>query len=100
MARWYAEQHLRTDPGIAAVHYLPKGADEREIRLVEVNSLMSDRTDEAIEPIDFGIDMGSEGEHLLFVLDVTPEQWERIRTKKLALPDGWTIDGALHFRNE
>ena len=26
MARWYAKRHLKTDPGIRTIYYLPAGA--------------------------------------------------------------------------
>ena len=41
MAQSYAVRHLKTDPGIRTVYYLPSGAPEREIRFVEVNDLMA-----------------------------------------------------------
>ncbi len=72
----------------------PGNAGEREIRLIEVNRLMGDRTDDMLEPIDFGVDAGTETAHKLLVLDVTPEQWKRISTRRLRLPPGWTLDGA------
>jgi hypothetical protein len=97
MARWYAKQHLKTDPGVVAVHYLPGGAGEREIRLVEVNQLMGDRTDDALEPIDFGADRGTETAHKLLVLDVTPAQWQRISAGELGLPSGWSLEGEVRF---
>lgn len=100
MARWYASEHLKTDPGIAAVYYLPANAGEREIRLVEINRLIGSRNDNALEPIDFGVDTGLESAHKLFVLDVTPEQWERIRTRQLALPAEWSLEGAIHYADE
>ena len=95
MADWYGREHLRTDPGIVSVHYLPTNADEREIRLIEVNRLMGDRNDNVLEPIDFGIDMRTDNAHKLFVLDVTPEQWERIRARQLSLPAEWSLDGEI-----
>ncbi len=100
MACWYAKEHLKTDPGIRSVYYLPANADEREIRLIEINCLLGDRNDEALEPIDFGIDTGTENAHKLFVLDVTPEQWNRIKTQELELPANWSLDGAIHFGDE
>jgi len=98
MARWYAEEHLKTDPGIDAVYYLPTNADEREIRFVEVNHLIGDCNDDALEPIDFGIDMGTDHAHSLMVLDVTPSQWSRILAKQLALPSDWSLDGAIQYQ--
>ncbi len=100
MASWYAKEHVKTDPGIVAVYYLPTNAAEREIRLIEVNGLIGDRNDAAIEPIDFGVDAGMETAHRLFVLDVTPEQWKRIRTQELQLPGNWALDGSIHYENE
>lgn len=47
MARWYAKEHLKTDPGIASVYFLPANAGEREIRLIEINQLIGDRNDDA-----------------------------------------------------
>ena len=100
MAKWYAQEHLKTDPGIVSVHYLPHGAGERDIRLVEVNTLLGNRTDDALEPIDFGVDRGTDSEHRLLIVDVTPEQWDRITARKLSLPNGWSLDGAVPYPDE
>lgn len=97
MARWYAEEHLKTDPGIRSVHYLPANAPEREIRFIEVNELIGDRDDDVLEPIDFGVDTGMETEHRLFVLDVTPSQWDRIRDSSLRLPQGWSLQNEVSY---
>ena len=100
MARWYAKEHLKTDPGIVAVYYLPTNAGDRDIRFVEINNLIADRNDAVLEPIDFGVDMGMDTAHKLFVLDVTPEQWERIQRHELSLPDTWSLKDAVHYENE
>jgi len=92
LAKWYATQHLKTDPGVVSVHYLPKNAGEREIRFIEVNKLIADRFTEALEPIDFGVDMGKQTEHRLLVLDVTPKQWDQIRNHKLSIPSSWSLE--------
>jgi hypothetical protein len=97
MARWYAMEHLKTDPGVVAVYYLGDNAPEREIRLVEVNELIADRSDEALEPIDFGVDSGTDNAHKLLVLDVTPEQWQRIAANELHLPGNWSLVDRLHY---
>ena len=96
LADWYATQHLKTDPGIRLVYYLPANAPEREIRLVEVNDLVVERNGQ-LEPIDFGIDFGMDSEHTLFVLDVTPQQWDRIVRSELALPPCWSLENAKSF---
>ena len=97
MARWYAKEHLKTDPGIETIHYLPNGAGDREIRFIEINTLLADRTDDALEPIDFGIDRGTDNAHKLYVLDVTPEQWAKLQTGELALPSGWSLDDRISY---
>jgi len=100
LAGWYARSHLKTDPGIDRVVYLPNDAPDREIRFVEINTMIGDRTDDSLEPIDFGIDTGTENAHKLLVLDVTPTQWERIRLHQLSLPRDWSLDRALEFGDQ
>ena len=96
-ASWYAKQHLKTDPGIRSVYYLPTDAPEREIRFIEVNELIAAMNDDSLEPLDFGVDTGMDSEHKLFVLDVTPDQWDRINQGSLALPPDWSLDSAGSF---
>ena len=74
MASSYAKQHLKTDPGIRSVYYLPTEAPDREIRFVEVNELIAAINDDSLEPLDFGVDTEMDSVHKLFVLDVTPDQ--------------------------
>ncbi|HAH43755.1 hypothetical protein [Gimesia sp.] len=99
-ASWYAQEHLKTDPGIEKIFYLPTNADAREIRFVEINTLSGDRTEDSLEPIDFGIDTGTENAHRLFVLDVTPAQWQQIQSDNLSLPNGWSLDDLIAFPND
>jgi hypothetical protein len=97
MARWYAQEHLKTDPGVRSVYYLPTDAPERQIRLIEINELIGERRDDTLEPIDFGVDRGLESEHELLVLDVTPRQWNMIAKSALKLPQGWSLQGAVPY---
>jgi hypothetical protein len=97
VASWYASRHLKTDPGIREVYYLPGGSPEREIRLLEVNDLVADRQEDPLEPIDFGVEIGGTNAHTLFVCDVTPAQWEQINKKQLRLPGNWSLDNAVRF---
>lgn len=99
-ARWYASQHLKVDPGVQSIYYLPAGAPDREIRLLEVNSLIAIRDDSPLEPLDFGVDRGMDSEHRLVVLDVTPEQWFRIANRELFLPSGWSLEHAIPFAKQ
>lgn len=93
-ARWYAQQHRKTDPAISAIYYLPGDAPEREIRLIEVNTMIAELNDE-LEAVDFGVDRGTSNEHLLCILDVTPLQWAKINDSKLPLPAGWSLPSAV-----
>ena len=47
MAKWYAKQHLQTDPGLREIYYLTKDAPDREIRFVEINELIAEMNDDA-----------------------------------------------------
>ena len=92
-ARWHAREHLEVDPGVRRIYYLPTDAPDREIRLLEVDDLIAERRDDALEPLDFGVDIDSDTGHTLMVLDVTPSQWESIDGRCLPLPDGWSMEG-------
>ncbi|MEX0725600.1 MAG: hypothetical protein WEB58_18485 [Planctomycetaceae bacterium] len=97
IAAWYARQHRKIDPGICRVYYLPDRSPEREIRLIEVNDMMVEMRDDALEPIDFGVDTGTETEHTLTVLDISPKQWDRIQKGKIQLPEGWSLEKAISW---
>lgn len=90
-AQTYADRHLQTDPGIRAVFFLPDGAAEREIRLIEVNELAAIADYEMSEPIEFGVDRGNENEHSVQILDVSPAQWDTINQNPDRLPQGWSL---------
>lgn len=92
LARRYAKRHMEIDSGVKQIYYLPTGAPPREIRFLEVNEMISETT--PLEPIDFGVDVGSDNAHSLYVLDVTPSQWEAIRSGEIRLPAGWTLEGS------
>jgi len=98
IAKSYANRHLKSDPGTVVVYYLPNGAPQREIRLLEVNELMIARDGAPLEALDLGVNVGGAGKHSLLVVDVTPAQWERIRKKELPLPKGWSMDDAVEIR--
>jgi hypothetical protein len=90
LAQWYARRHLDTDTGVERIYYLPTNAPPREIRFLEVNRMISETTPP--EPIDFGVDIGGTNAHTLYVLDVTPSQWQAIQRREMGLPAGWVLD--------
>jgi hypothetical protein len=100
MAQQYAGRHLKTDPAIRTILYLPAQAPDREIRFIEVNDSIAERNEFPLEPIDFGVDVGASEGHRLIVLDVTPAQWEKIEKKELQLPKEWSLDGAVQYPRE
>ncbi|MDB5307597.1 MAG: hypothetical protein JWO38_1799 [Gemmataceae bacterium] len=56
IAEWVAKRHMSVDGSIRQVLYLPDGAPDEEIRLLEVNDRIT-RSAEEVEPIDFGIEI-------------------------------------------
>ena len=89
-ARHYAANHSDVDDGVDVIYHLPDLADDREIRLLEVNREIPRLTE--LNPIRFGISLDGSLDHSINVLDVTPAQWELIRTKQLPLTSGWSLD--------
>lgn len=83
------------EPYIREVVYLPAGAPGNEIRLLEVNTSASTPADAPPEVLDFGRDRDMPGEHSLLVADISPGQWERIRSGTLAMPPGWQLAGNI-----
>ena len=97
-AAWFAGQHLKCDPSISAVVYLPHGADGEEIRFVELSDAVAGRTDEAVRQVmTFGVGRDTGGSHVLAIVDATPEHWDRMRAGTLAPPDGWEIASGRVF---
>jgi len=79
LAAFYAHEHLKTDVAVKKVIYLPQNSPE-------------------LVPIDFGIDMGQSSSHSLLVVDVTPEEWDAIEKKELAIPDEWSLEEMREFK--
>jgi hypothetical protein len=96
VAAWIARKHLAVDPGITDILYLPSDSPEREIRLIEANSLLTGSAGEEVTPIDFGLNVEGLSFKLL-VLDVTPDQWKEIVEGKSQLPPGWILAGNQRF---
>ncbi|WP_459555640.1 hypothetical protein [Lacunimicrobium album] len=97
LADFYAKQHLLADPSISDVFYLPNQSPNRDIRLVEINTWAGDSIHQTLEPVDFAVDFGTELEHTLRVVDVTPAEWQSVLTGELKLPDDWSLDGRIHY---
>lgn len=96
VAAWVAERHLIADSGIREVYYLPSGASENEIRLLEVNDQFAG-DESLVEPVDFGLDVEGSPFQLL-VADVTSDQLERIKQDPSGLPKGWSLEKRTSWR--
>ena len=64
LAEFYARRHLEIDAGVETILYLPTNAPPREIRLLEVNTMISETTPP--EPIDFGVDVSAGARQVTF----------------------------------
>lgn len=87
-AHWLARRHLSTDAALEQVVYLPTGAPENEIRLLEVNRFLNQADTQPIEPLDFTPEM--DPPYRVFVADITSDQWDRVQQEgDSILPPGW-----------
>jgi hypothetical protein len=91
-AEWLARQHLRFDSRLTQAIYLPTGAPDDEVRLLEVNTglfpgpgnpIVSVEATPAVTDLPFRV----------WVADVTPEEWQQIQTNPGFLPAGWNLEG-------
>jgi hypothetical protein len=95
-ARELAEWHFSVEPYLVTV--LRFVSDEEDaldepIKLLEVNGATV--ATGSVEPFFFG---PSEGVPFATVIaEITPEEFERIERKELALPRGWSLDRAQRF---
>lgn len=96
-AKTLASLHFRIEPGISRIFVL-RDAPEIEslpqtpIKLLEVND---DTPPSGVMPIQFGAAPDRGIPYPSIIVEVTPAEYERIRTRKLRLPDGWRIGEEL-----
>jgi hypothetical protein len=92
-ARWLAQRHMETDAAIERVVYLPRGAPNDEVRLLEVNRFLRPPDNDVIEPLDFSPD-DVDLPLRVFVADITRDQWQRIQSEPQLLAHlGWQLEG-------
>jgi hypothetical protein len=96
-AEWLARQHLRYDTRLTEIVYLPTGASEDEVRLLEVNTGLFPEPGNPIVPIETTPAI-TDLPFRMLVADVTPEEWDRIKTDPSLLPAGWKLEGNHIFR--
>jgi hypothetical protein len=94
VAKKLAHKHYDIEPGITRIFKL-RDRPELEvlsntpIKLLEVNV---DTAPSGIMPLYFGPVPNSGIPYPSVIVEVTPEEFERIKVHELKLPDGWTID--------
>jgi hypothetical protein len=98
-ARWIAQQHFDIDKGISRILYLPMAAPDKEVRLVEVNELASIPESAPLEAVDFRPDIDGI-DYSLFVVDVTPQQFERLKNGDIPPPTGWRLEKSVDLPRE
>jgi hypothetical protein len=96
-AEWLARQHLRFDSRLTQAIYLPAGAPDDEVRLLEVNTGLYPEPGELIKPIETTPAV-RDLPFRVRVADVTPEEWQRIQKNPDLLPAGWNLEGNLIIR--
>jgi hypothetical protein len=94
VAKKLANKHYDIEPGITRIFKLRdrpelEGLSSAPIKLLEVNS---DTAPSGIMPLHFGPMPGSGIPYPSVIVEVTPDEFERIKAHELKLPDGWTID--------
>ena len=93
VAKRLALKHYDIEPGISRIFKL-RDEPEREnlastpIKLLEVNV---DTPPSGIMPLYFGPIPGSGIPYSSVIVEVTPDEFERIVAQELTLPNGWTI---------
>ncbi len=96
-ARWLGTQHLRFDKRLTMVIYLPHGAPEDQVRLLEVNTGLYPDPGTPLTPIE-STPAVTDLPFYVWVLDVTPEEWAGIQENPKILPDGWSLQDKMTIR--
>jgi hypothetical protein len=96
-AIWLARQHLRFDSRLTQVVYLPTGAPEDEVRLLEVNTGLYPEPGSPIVPVETTPAV-TDLPFRVWVADVTPDEWNQIQANPGLLPPGWSLEGRQTIR--
>jgi len=96
-ARSLASKHYRLEPAITQIHTLTSGSKQESspaepIKLLEVNK---NTVASGIMPLWFEAAPARGIPFATVIIEVTPEEYGRIRRKELRLPDGWTLGSVI-----
>jgi hypothetical protein len=92
-ARELAKKHYQVEAGLKHVIRIGGSADvefqpNEPIKLLEVNE---NTVPAGIMPLHFGPSPASGIDFPSVIVEVTPEEYEKILTNLLSLPEGWTL---------
>jgi hypothetical protein len=90
-AEWLARRHLEFDSRLTEVIYLPTGAPDNEVRLLEVNTGLYREPEQPIVAVETTPAIADLPFHV-WIADVTPDEWRTIQAKPVLLPAGWSLD--------
>jgi hypothetical protein len=94
VARRLAESHYRVDPAIRQIVRLlsaTEDAPNEPIKLLEVNE---ETSMSGVVPVFFGPHPPSGTVFPSVIVEVRPEEFERIQSRDLPLPNGWRVGTA------
>ena len=89
-ARQLAQAHYLVEQGLVSIFRLvtPTETDAEPVKLLEVNR---DTVPTGIMPLGFDAAPERGIPYPSVIIEVTPEEYEQIRSGALALPNGWQI---------
>ncbi len=96
-AKRLAQRHYEIEEGITQIFQIRQRVDlevtrSEPVTLLEVNA---NTIPSGIMPIQFGPNLSSGFKFPSVILEVTPGEFEKIRSHELALPEGWEIGAEI-----
>src|SRR5262249_17865296 len=96
-ARKLAAVHYQIEPGITHIFTIREKPESEAlpgtpIKLLEVNGFT---VPAGILPLHFGPAPASGVPYSSIIVEVTPDEFERIKTQELQLPEGWVLGEEL-----
>lgn len=97
-----AQKHYEIEPGIEQIYRITQSAEVElsptaPVILLEGNS---NTVPSGVTPIFFGPDPASGIAYPTVIVEVTPEEFQKIQTRELALPQGWKLAGPIPRAHE
>lgn len=94
-AQLLADAHFRLDQGITRIFRIverDESSNLRPVKLLEVNPMT---TEAGIQPIGMTADPARKVFHSSIVVEISPEEFERLHRGELQLPHDWQIGDEL-----